>query len=57
MDNVEIIGGIDRNRININEYYEVEYWSKTLGVSPEVLKKAVAESGTSADAVRKHLNK
>jgi hypothetical protein len=50
-------GAADRNRINIHEEYEVRDWSKRLGISPEELKKAVQQVGTSADAVRKHLGK
>jgi Protein of unknown function (DUF3606) len=36
---------------------ELRDWSKRLGVSPEELKKAVQQVGTSAEAVRKHLGK
>jgi uncharacterized protein DUF3606 len=43
-------GAADRNRINIHEEYEVRDWSKRLGVSPEELKKAIQQVGTSADA-------
>jgi hypothetical protein len=50
-------GTADRNRINIHEDYELRDWSKRLGVTPEELKKAVQQVGTSADAVRKHLGK
>jgi Protein of unknown function (DUF3606) len=50
-------GTADRNRINIREDYELRDWSKRLGVTPEELKKAVQQVGTSADAVRKHLGK
>jgi hypothetical protein len=50
-------GAADRNRINVHEDYELRDWSKRLGVSPEELKKAVEQVGTSADAVRKHLGK
>jgi len=57
MDSKEKIGSPDRDRINIHENYEVEYWAKTLGVSAEQLKRAVAEVGTSADEVRKHLKR
>ena len=58
MDNKEQIGHPDRDKINISEYYEVEYWSKTFDVKPEVLREAVEKSGsTSVDVVRKYLNK
>ena len=50
-------GAADRSRIDINEDYELRDWSKRLGVSPEELKKAVQQVGTSAEAVRKHLGK
>ena len=57
MDNKNNAGSPDRDRINIHENYEVEYWTKTLGVSAEELRKAVETAGTSADEVRKHLKK
>lgn len=57
MDNKNNVGRPDRDRININENYEVEYWTKTLGISAEELKKAVQSAGTSSDAVRQHLKK
>jgi len=57
MDSKEKVGSPDRDRINIHENYEVEYWAKALGVSAEELKRAVAEVGTSADEVRKHLKR
>jgi Protein of unknown function (DUF3606) len=47
----------DRTRINVHEDYELRDWSKRLGVTPDELKKAVQQVGTSADAVRKHLGK
>ena len=50
-------GRPDRDRINVNEEYELRDWSKSLGVSPEELKRAVAEVGDRADAVRQHLGK
>ena len=50
-------GSPDSDLINTGENYEVEYWSKQFGVSPEELKKAVKAVGNSAAAVKKHLNK
>jgi hypothetical protein len=47
----------DRERINIKENYEVEYWTKAFGVHAEYLKKAVASVGNSTVEVRKYLNK
>ena len=50
-------GGADRSRININEDYELQYWSEKFGVSRDELKKAVAAVGPTAQAVEQHLKK
>jgi hypothetical protein len=50
-------GPADSSRINLNEDYEVAYWTEALGVSEEKLQEAVKEAGTSANAVREHLAK
>jgi hypothetical protein len=50
-------GPQDAKRINIQEDYEVRYWSKTMGVSPERLKQAVEKAGVMAEDVRKELAK
>jgi len=50
-------GPADRSRINLEEPYEVEYWSKKFGISPERLRQAVASYGVSADEVEQHLNR
>ena len=47
----------DASRINVHEKYEVEYWSKKFGVSPEQPKAAVAKVGVSATAVEKELSR
>ena len=57
MDNKKKTGSPDRDRINVNEKYELQDWSKKLGVSQDDLKKAVAAVGTSAKDVEKHLKK
>ena len=57
MDNKKQVGSPDRDRININEDYEVTYWSKEFGVKPEELKAAVKSAGTAVKDVRKQLNK
>ena len=46
-------GARDRSQINIKENYEVEYWTKALGVSAEELKRLVGQHGASAEAIRK----
>ena len=57
MDNKENIGSPDRDRINIHENYEVEYWAKKFGVTPDQLKEAVKQAGTTATAVEEYLSK
>jgi hypothetical protein len=48
-------GGQDRKRINVNEDYELRDWSKKFGVTPDELKKAVADVGDSAEKVEQRL--
>lgn len=57
MDDKQKKGGADRSRININEAYELDYWSNKFGVSKDKLKDAVETVGTSADAVEDYLKK
>ena len=47
----------NRDRINLQEDYEVQYWTKALGVDPDELRKAVEAVGSSAEAVRRQLGK
>lgn len=56
-DDRKNIGSPDRDRINLNEDYEVQYWVQTLGVTRDELKAAVEAVGTTATAVREHLGK
>ena len=55
MDNKQHTGSPDRDRINVNEDYEVQYWSKKFGVNADELKKGVKHAGTSARAVEAYL--
>ncbi len=48
---------LDAKRVNINEPYEVNYWCKKWGCTPQTLRQAVNSVGTSADAVAKYLGK
>ena len=52
-DNLNERGPQDRTRINVNEDWEVRYWSKELGVSENRLRELVKQHGVSADAVRR----
>jgi len=54
-DNTQRAGSPDSRRINLDQDYEVRYWSKQLGVTPDRLREAVKAAGTSVEAVRKHL--
>jgi hypothetical protein len=45
----------DRVRINVNEKYEVEYWSEKFGVTPAKLKKVVKEVGVTVKKVEQNL--
>jgi hypothetical protein len=55
-DNKQVTGGQDRQRINVNEDYELQDWSRRLGVTPETLRQAVKDVGDQADKVREHLS-
>lgn len=45
----------DAARINVNETYELQYWTKELGVSEDQLRDLVKKHGVSASAVRRLL--
>ena len=50
-------GARDRSRIDINEDYEVHYWTTKLHVTREQLAAAVKKVGVSAAAVAKELGR
>jgi hypothetical protein len=54
-DNLQNRGAQDRSRISLTEKWEVEYWTKELGVNRDQLEQAVKQAGHSANAVREHL--
>ena len=56
-DDLSNAGAQDRSRINMNEDYEVRYWTKHLGVTRDELERAVGKVGNAAAAVRKELGK
>ena len=57
MDNKQQVGAPDRNLINVNEDYELRYWSEKFGISRDELREAVKQAGTSVEKVKAHLNK
>ncbi len=56
-DDLSNRGGSDRNRINVNQEYEVRDWAKKFGVSEQELRQAVQRVGDRAEEVRRHLGK
>ena len=54
-DDPNIRGAGDRQRINVDQDYELRNWSQKFGVSPDDLRRAVREVGPMADDVEKHL--
>ncbi|WP_406826553.1 DUF3606 domain-containing protein [Pedobacter sp. KACC 23697] len=57
MDDKQKTDHADRARINVNEAYELDYWSNKFGVSKDKLKAAVETVGASARAVEDYLKK
>ena len=47
----------DRNRINLQEPWEVDHWTWLLGVSKDELQKVIKKVGNAAEAVRKELGR
>jgi hypothetical protein len=54
-DDKNIRGPADAKKINVNEDYELDYWTKTLGVTRDELRAAVTAVGPDAAKVRAHL--
>jgi len=57
MDDKTKTGSPDSDKINVNEGYELRYWSEKFGISHEELKEAVKAAGTSVKAVEAYLKK
>jgi predicted RNA-binding protein YlqC (UPF0109 family) len=57
MDNVSKKGQVDRSKINLHEAWEMDYWTKELGVSKGELERIISKVGNSTGAVRKELGK
>jgi hypothetical protein len=47
--------GQDRQRINVNQDYELRDWAKAMNTTPERIKEAVQAVGDRADKVREYL--
>ena len=50
-------GPRDASKINVHESWELEYWTKTLGVTAEKLEAAVKAVGPGVAKVKEHLGK
>jgi uncharacterized protein DUF3606 len=50
-------GPADRQRVNVDEDYEVRYWTEKWSVSEERLRQAVAAAGVMADDVEAWLRR
>ena len=48
-------GPADRARINMSEDYEVQYWTRELGITRDELQRAVDNAGNTAESVRRYL--
>jgi Protein of unknown function (DUF3606) len=46
----------DALRVNVNQAYELRYWSQKFGVSPEQLKKVASRVGPMADGVERAIS-
>ena len=57
LDDLKKKDATDRNKINLHEPWEVDHWTKELGVSKNELQKVIKKVGNSADAVRKELGR
>jgi predicted DNA-binding protein YlxM (UPF0122 family) len=57
MDSKQNTGSQDRDRINVNQDYELQDWSEKFKVSREELKEAVKAVGTMAKDVEDYLKK
>jgi len=51
-DNLDDPGPQDGKLISLTEEHELDYWTKTLGVTRDELRALVDKHGHSADAVR-----
>jgi hypothetical protein len=54
-DDLNNRGPADRARVNVNEPWEVTYWSGKFGCTPEQLRNAVRSVGPMSADVERHL--
>jgi len=56
-DDRSVRGPADAKRINVNEDYEVQYWTTELEITEDKLRETVGKVGVMADDVRRALGK
>jgi hypothetical protein len=56
-DDLKNRGPQDRSRVNVNEEWELAYWSKEFGVSPAQLQAAVEKVGPSSQRLAEYFGK
>ena len=56
-DNLKINQPEDPTKINVNQQWEIDFWTKTLGVSEMQLRNAVRVVGPLVKEVKKNLGK
>jgi hypothetical protein len=56
-DNLKDRGPRDRARVDVNESWELRYWSEKFGVSQDTLKGVVKKVGDRAEDVERELGK
>lgn len=56
-DNLRNRGPADRNKVNVNEAWELTYWCSVLGCTPDRLRAAVGTVGVMVVDVRRYLSK
>lgn len=56
-DDKNDVGQADRLRINVNEDYELQYWSNKFGVTAQRLRDAVDKVGVMAADVERELSR
>jgi hypothetical protein len=56
-DNLQDRGQPDRDRVNVHEKWELDRWSKELGLTPDGLKEAEKKVGAMVKDIRRELGK
>jgi len=54
-DDLKIKRPLDAKKVNVNEPWELDYWTKTLNVSGDRLRQSVRAVGPMVDDVKRHL--